>query len=494
MSDDGNVLVIGGVGTEWVYYNWRNGPQRNALTNVPDIARVEGTIRVRVGEVWGAAHGLFDQIWLSPTGSLLAMQAVDGRVVTFDLNNAGRRREPAQFSIEPRRTFVVSGDRLITGTPGGELLVVGGAATVSLPAIQNITLVGGGAGLIAAGVDGRSTLIDLGREMAPINLGELRAGNSENAENGSLLALALRDGSAFFYDFSTGGDPVRIPQVEQFRAAGDGALVQSAIDRHWRYLDLRRGRDPVELGSIDADTVRISQNGAALLARVHGAPDRASGQMWDPMAQQGAPFRAFDLAQHAEHIEIPSPPAGMRPFLTGDGSGVVTLDARGRGAIYTFANTIRALGRFAVIVPLEGGARMLAQREDSGILVYDLAATPVPESASGAHLVQAFCDANGYTMSPLPRSAQGRVGRPFNPCDWRGLFAIFPDSQRGDGWFEGARQWMRFVSVRYFGMPDWECAETTSRAAETIREARANLCVQSARRDADEASPTDSSP
>ncbi|MCH9808560.1 MAG: toll/interleukin-1 receptor domain-containing protein [Alphaproteobacteria bacterium] len=67
-------------------------------------------------------------------------------------------------------------------------------------------------------------------------------------------------------------------------------------------------------------------------------------------------------------------------------------------------------------------------------------------------------------------------GRPWNPCDWRGLGAILPSAESGDGWFEGAQQWLRLIHVHYFGGKDWSCEETTSRASARVSAARAGSC------------------
>jgi hypothetical protein len=57
-------------------------------------------------------------------------------------------------------------------------------------------------------------------------------------------------------------------------------------------------------------------------------------------------------------------------------------------------------------------------------------------------------------------------GRPWNPCDWRGLGAIFPDAKRGDGWFEGVQQWWRRLGVEFGFAADYECGEVNA-AGET---------------------------
>ncbi len=76
----------------------------------------------------------------------------------------------------------------------------------------------------------------------------------------------------------------------------------------------------------------------------------------------------------------------------------------------------------------------------------------------------------GRALAPLLK------GRPWNPCDWRGLGAIFPDPDRGDGWFEGARQWWRLLSVRWLGADDYACGETVSQPSDSLKKAREASC------------------
>jgi hypothetical protein len=95
-----------------------------------------------------------------------------------------------------------------------------------------------------------------------------------------------------------------------------------------------------------------------------------------------------------------------------------------------------------------------------------------------------ICVNNGGQIAPLDeeiRIGDGDLvnalrGRPWNPCDWRGLLAIFPDPERGDGWFEGLNQWLRLMHVRYFGGKDWSCEETLPNASEKQKADRARMC------------------
>jgi hypothetical protein len=94
------------------------------------------------------------------------------------------------------------------------------------------------------------------------------------------------------------------------------------------------------------------------------------------------------------------------------------------------------------------------------------------------------CRLSGLAVRPLARSLRAPShslhshlqGRPWHPCDWRGILAIFPNAERGDGWFEGWRQWLRLMRVRHFRGRDWACEEATSAAPRGMLTRRAAMC------------------
>jgi hypothetical protein len=45
-------------------------------------------------------------------------------------------------------------------------------------------------------------------------------------------------------------------------------------------------------------------------------------------------------------------------------------------------------------------------------------------------------------------------------------------------WLEGPRQWLRLISVRYFGARDWSCGEATSKASAELRRQRRDMCAR----------------
>lgn len=141
----------------------------------------------------------------------------------------------------------------------------------------------------------------------------------------------------------------------------------------------------------------------------------------------------------------------------------------------------------------------LARVEGVYSFVVDLTRTETP-GLSASERARHMCATDGGSAAlPLPlwmrgRGIEGRwgdewreeavrrrsailpilVGRPWHPCDWRGIASVFPNPTRGDGWFEGPRQWWRMISIRWFGGADYRCGEVN--AAGTIRSDRVESC------------------
>ncbi len=194
----------------------------------------------------------------------------------------------------------------------------------------------------------------------------------------------------------------------------------------------------------------------------------------------GAAAEPFHLGEIADYF------FGERFLLTRDVNGVAFLrDLDDLESELLNLGPVADRGGFQFSVD----GRLVATRDAAGDgAVRDLHA-PFAQG-SGARLRAEICAGSGNALRPFPRevrsSNQGpqRVrealeGRPWNPCDWRGLLAIWRDPERGDGWFEGLRQWLRLMHVRHFGGgDDWLCQETTSRASERTRAARASMCAR----------------
>jgi WD40 repeat protein len=140
-----------------------------------------------------------------------------------------------------------------------------------------------------------------------------------------------------------------------------------------------------------------------------------------------------------------------------------------------------ASGRFLMVSPFEE-ERMIVRDLDAGFA-----------EGRGRTLRNQVCALNADAMRPFRASERaagsGRrninrrlEGRPWNPCDWRGLFS-FEDG--GEGW----RQWQRLIAVRYFGAVDYACGEIN--AAGKTTPARREACARSQRQPPELWRPTD---
>ena len=131
---------------------------------------------------------------------------------------------------------------------------------------------------------------------------------------------------------------------------------------------------------------------------------------------------------------------------------------------------------------------------ESNLTLYDIKHSPLKDirSLGGEALWSAVCNASGdavrafsprlrapsaprwRVMSPQERAiSESQRGRPWNPCDWRGV---------GAG-AEGLAQWWRLIRVRYLGAPDYVCGEAD--AAGHMPSIRLNACQYAALRDSE---------
>jgi hypothetical protein len=135
------------------------------------------------------------------------------------------------------------------------------------------------------------------------------------------------------------------------------------------------------------------------------------------------------------------------------------------------------------------GTRALAVANDENWSLFDLDRSPIV-SGSALNLPDSVCFSStaGHIVRPLPLEVrkkpenaavgtevgerrrmlhQDAIGRPWNPCDWRGIGAFTPEKDGSAEWFEGVRQWLRLRSIRLRLAPDYKCGEANASGAAT---------------------------
>jgi WD40 repeat protein len=209
------------------------------------------------------------------------------------------------------------------------------------------------------------------------------------------------------------------------------------------------------------------------------------------MSSDGRYLVTLDESRNATLRDLGAPTLTARPLgqleegigfsFSADGRFVAIVNNVGDGYLY-FTSEDRdpiPLGRIDYATFSNEGRYLVVDNTE----VRDLEAMVAP--AGDGALRSAMCR-SGDAIAPFEsamRATGGQPlnvyralrGRPWNPCDWRGLLAVFPNVERGDGWFEGARQWLRLIHVRQGGA-DYTCQETTSAASVETRARRQAIC------------------
>lgn len=311
------------------------------------------------------------------------------------------------------------------------------------------------------------------------------------SDESTRMDLQLKGGVSETFDAAT-GKPVT-GKSGLSRVAGGGLIPDQAADG---LVTLRRdGEDRVA-----ASLGRFAPIGAMGLS--------ADGKVLALQQRDGAifiinveePDRPRNLVEEYPDIEFLSKQTGFEEVatftLSPDGGSIVV-----RGKADSLHLVSLRHGGPAIPLGKQGYERIFAFTADGGSLllgkakerrmVYDLKTAPASRRLEGAALANEVCRLSSAAISPLPASVRdpavnGREtadevtfnalrGRPWNPCDWRGLFAILPD-KRGGGWFEGPTQWFRLVGVRIGVARDYACEETTSGANASLQTLRRAAC------------------
>ena len=323
----------------------------------------------------------------------------------------------------------------------------------------------------------RALLYDL-RTMSVRDVGSLRVFHLFSQDASHLLTQQA-DGSGMLWPVGGNGPGTPLGPMlvdsPSFGFTPDGRYLLTQDARRQGVLrDLRRDGAQTNLGrlwQVGYHNFAFSNDNGFLITR--SLTDL--GTLWDlrqdtPRPQTVGDLGAFDFSPSGEYL--------------------MTADQQYRW-------TLRALRRDAAPVALgaeledwefspEGGSLLTLDTRYRAVL-YDLDSW-MPAGPRGSPRVSQVCAGSGEVMPPLspevrrPRAQATQAadaetdqsrrlaaeaifaeleGRPWNPCDWRGLLAVLPDGH-GAGWFEGVRQWARLVSVRYFAGRDYQCGEVNA--------------------------------
>lgn len=336
--------------------------------------------------------------------------------------------------------------------------------------------------VVAVSPGGMGTYFDLNRGVEKVDLGPL--GKLREFTIGDKTNPAVRDGGLLL---SANG--ARMLTSEQgdvmahnLAAGGAKTVLGRSIGNTWRLKD-----------------IRLSQNGAILFTR---SEDNA-GSYFD-LANGGAKIALGDLGQlrgltrKSETDDGRAQDFGVG--LSADGSVLVTRNEDGLATLYDMKQngakrSLGNLGRLRDMRISDDGTVMVTMADDgSGSLIALRTPAPALDKASqhphaGTALHNAVCANEADAMRPFPDTLrnpatpekldpdQKRVyyalrGRPWNPCDWRGILAF------KNGELEGLAQWWRLVSVQFnlAGAKDYSCAEVD--AAGRTSPARQQACAQ----------------
>jgi len=234
-------------------------------------------------------------------------------------------------------------------------------------------------------------------------------------------------------------------------------------------VTLRKLRDastaPRPLGILGRVNLGISSDGNFLITVDQGGV----GTLHDLRAR-GAPSQQLGPVDHFAY--------------SSDGRFLLTRTPAGGGTLRDLQSpdaTPISLGNIRLGSGFSGNSHFLFTLDSDGEGALRNLTAPLVEAR------REVCQASGHSLMPFEHAVRGRGstdsvsrhlrGRPWNPCDWRGLLAVLPNTENGDGWFEGARQWVRLMQVRYGGGSDYNCGETTSRASPATRAARVRMCA-----------------
>ncbi len=333
-------------------------------------------------------------------------------------------------------------------------------------------------------------LVDSTSDAPARRVGKVDDFGSEFAEGTNIIKIPTQERDIYL-------DPVTGAEV----AAPPKPGAQPVVPGSARVEQDDAGRVTVRPDGVPAADMGVFPHLGALSLSVDGqvfAGQEPGGALW--IVDVHAPDKRRNLA--AEYPSVKFQTTQEKKFdqrvfrLSRDGGAVIERANGGTDTLLVSLKrgaSILVYGRDSNSATFSEDGRMLVFADSSKpTLVFDLDAPTA--AAAGSALADRVCRQSGDALPPFalqlreatkadakPRQAEDAAayealrGRPWNPCDWRGVLAILPDDS-GGGWFEGPRQWLRLAGVKMGIAKDYSCEETVGGADASRREARKRAC------------------
>lgn len=446
-SPDGAFLVVAG-SDNFLLWNVKTGRQIAALRET-EITGAEFNAPATAVALGGGNYGRFTSMVLTlPNGEL---------VKDFSLT------DPQGFRME----FVAGGARIVAFTGSGAFRILDVERKAVIVSTQfdrasrpywnansdQVALV-----LDAGGVevwDARA-----GKKLAVVPTKQTpTAPQAALSADGSRLLIAHADGAAVLLSMADGRTLRSWTGVSaiDFVESGGNLVATDAKGESW-FVDGVTGRDRFRLGRLQVSQSAFGPQGGVEQAPVVQiqnrlaiiAPD-GSGALRD--AASGQPIASlFGSSIGPKFRTI----AEGRRFLTQSDDGLAMWDtATGkRIAIMGGTRTTRIMG-----LSHDGRKLVLGSLDGMFLVDADWTADLMPQ---GSALRERVCGANRRFVAHFSPDVRNKGelrdflrGRPWHPCDWRGLGAIWPNAA-GDSWFEGPRQWLRLQTIRFGLASDYQ--------------------------------------
>jgi MTH538 TIR-like domain (DUF1863) len=505
VSEDGRILFTESENRAGAYYDlagdaaprslgplarhWKIDLSKNGATLV--LYNEDGTGTVYDLKHGGSARSLGDlgnvlDAKLSANGLVLVVERRDYTGLYFDLARARPPVSLGQMDGPLDLHLSEDGGVLATRADAGDVSLYDLASGGAVRRFGNFGTLGArrstanASALILRNLDGTAVRYDLSHADVPQSLGNLGdAVVMDLSEDGRALIVESTDGTATFYDLTTqdGPRPLGRPGVvldRRFSSDGGAWVVRTLanavdadilsgkaplkdFDSAVTYYDLKTGGTAHRMGNLGPlRDVLIAVDGRVLIVR-----DLKGVTTLYSFPNETAPRTLGTVSDL--HVTV-------------DGKALLTQNIDGTSTLHHLVgwNAPRHLGKFlgdpnqSRVALSANGSIVIRLGSGSLTTTYDLAAPP--PRPKGAELAADVCAMSGDVIRPFAtelrdpaQSEQRKVasdqaihailrGRPWHPCDWRGLAA------GREGW----AQYWRLIKIRYLGAPDYACEERTA--------------------------------